>query len=114
MTAILNYVHNTGVQRSYDYLERIDMQYGYDGIRGTNPLLIPRIMKEAEKRLEVPQTSWKSHLGKGLCFNFETIVKNVKKAHPMILNIPNDGRDYYGSHSITVIGYLEYKVNGKR
>ena len=114
MTCLLNFIHGTKIQLAYDMVEHIDMQYGYNGVRGTNPFLINKILRKAEFRLNVVPTIWNVGYGKGIGYNFETIVRNVKKNHPMILSMPTDGRGYYANHSVTVVGYAEYRVNKKR
>jgi len=114
MTCLLNFIHRTKIQLAYDMVEHIDMQYGYDGVRGTNPFLINKILRKAEFRLNVVPTVWTVGYGKGIGYNFETIVRNVKKNHPMILSMPTDGRGYYTNHSVTVVGYVEYRINKKR
>ena len=114
MTCLLNFIHGTKIQLAYDMVEHIDMQYGYDSVRGTNPFLINKILRKAEFRLNVIPTVWTVGYGKGIGYNFETIVRSIKKNHPMILSMPTDGRGYYTNHSVTVVGYAEYRVNKKR
>lgn len=113
MTCILEYLYHRPIQEIYDIVEAIDKKYGYNGSFGTIPLLINRIFKQAEKQLGVNSVKWSSGYIKGLGFSFGTIVQQINLQHPLILSISNDGRGYYKSHSVTVVGYMVFRVNGK-
>lgn len=112
LTCVLNYIHKTPIQETYNAIEKVDMSYGYNG-GGTNPFLITCIAKKAEALLGVARSKWKNHYGKGIGYNFETIVTNIKAARPMVLNMFGDGRGYYSNHSVTIVGYMEYKIRRK-
>lgn len=113
MTCILEFLHHKPIQQTYDTIEKIDMKYGYNGTMGTLPIFINTVLKQAEKQLGCKQSSWKSGYGKGIGFCFDTIVKCVDKGKPAILSMLYDGRNYYNNHSVTVIGYAQYLVNGR-
>lgn len=93
-----------GGAEKYDEVERIATQYGYNGDKtGTCPLVIKKIMKRMGAK------NPKSAYGKGIGWSFETIVKIVDKGTPILLNMWDDGRHWYHDHTVTVIGYEEYK-----
>ena len=45
---------------------------------------------------------------KGIGFNWNTIKNEINKNNPIILSMLNDGRGYYKSHSVVIVGYKEY------
>lgn len=115
MTCIMEYIYKKPIQEIYDAIEAIDMKFGYDGNFGTIPMLINTILRLAEKKLKVSKgIKWRSGYLKDIGFNFNTIMRSVEQQHPMILSIMNDGRNYYRSHSVTVIGYMLFTVNGRK
>jgi hypothetical protein len=50
---------------------------------------------------------------KNIGFKFETIKSEIHKNNPLILSVLKDGNDYYKNHSITIIGYELYRINGQ-
>lgn len=54
-----------------------------------------------------------SSYGKNLGFKYESIKQILAKNTPILINVTNDGRDYYTSHSILIIGYSEFEYQGK-
>ena len=96
-------------QYIYDVVEANGFEWGYDGDMGTKAYAIRTIFNKSAKEIGVNVRA-KSHYGKGVLWNFETVKKQINKGKPAILSFKDDGRDYYGAHSITVIGYAEYKV----
>ena len=90
----------------YRDVETIAKKYGYTDSKGTNPTKINNIMNDIiRKYFYTPKTSgiyvW--------TFNGQ-VKKEVDAGRPVTMNI---ARGYYGNHSVTVVGYKIYKVNGK-
>lgn len=100
----------------YNVVEKKAQAFGYTGEKiGTNPLTINSIMKEISKNLLLPCRT-KSKYVKGLPivgWNKKDIIKSIDLGNPVILNIFRDGRQYYDSHSILVVGYSTYLVDDK-
>lgn len=95
-------------EKYYGDIERIAKTYGYDGEKsGTNPLTIKAIMSKTMKIAGVNGTA-KSAYGKGIGFTWNTIKTLINGKHYVILNLWDDGRNYYHDHSVTVVGYAEY------
>lgn len=111
MTFLLVSLYHKPVQEVYDIVEAIDKKYGYNGERGTIPLLINSILRQAEQKLNKKPSKWRSGYIKNVGFNFNTIMKCVKQNKPMILSMTNDGRGYYSNHSVSVVGYAQYVVD---
>jgi hypothetical protein len=36
------------------------------------------------------------------------MMREIDAGNPIILSMQNDGKDYYRSHTVTVIGYVEF------
>ena len=115
MTCLLEFLYHKPIQQIYDIVETNAKKFGYNGKFGTIPTFINSILKLTESKLGVNKnTKWKSGYGKNIGYNFNTIVKLVDQKKPMILSIWNDGRSYYKNHSVTVVGYAQYVVNGRQ
>lgn len=47
------------------------------------------------------------------CKNLFAIKKQLQKSKPVILSILNDGRNCYKNHTVTIVGYEQFKVGKK-
>lgn len=97
-----------GGSDSYPLIERIAKKYGYTGKRGSNPVVVRKIMAEIMKELGVHGTP-RSAYGKNICWKFDTIQMILSRNEPVILNLWDDGRHYYHDHTVTVIGMRLYE-----
>lgn len=96
---------NTNILSIYSEVEEVASKYGYNGDKnGTNPFMIRKIMSELNHSDKA-----KCAKVKGIGFNYKKIQDILKKGHYIILNMASDGRGYYKNHSVTVIGWHEYK-----
>lgn len=93
----------------HEDIVRIAKTYGYDGDKnGTNPLTIKAIMSKAMKIAGVNGTA-KSAYGKGIGYKWNNIKVLLKSGVYAILNLWDDGRNYYHNHSVTIVGFAEYE-----
>ena len=114
MTAI---IHNlTGLKHQtssiYSDVEKNARKYLFTNAFGLyapaiNSVLNKTLSKYCSKQ---SKTANKKNVG----YNFNTIVSQINKNNPMILNIVNDGRGFYKKHSVVVVGYAEYSAKGKK
>lgn len=91
----------------YDKIEKTAIKYGHNTRNGTNPFTVKQIMTS----LGFNGTAYSSY-GKNIGYNYTKIKSLIDNNILIILNITNDGRNYYKNHSVTIIGYEEY-VNHK-
>ena len=112
MTAIVYFLSNGkySIDTIYAYVEQVAKKYGYRGASGTPFITIRKIFHKSLKKFNLPKAYAK--YGKDLGFTFKNIKQEITKGNPLILSVDNDGRDYYDNHSVTVIGYAIYAVNG--
>lgn len=93
--------------------------------RETPEDIYPKVVKNAEKCLYTPElfgtipvfirkiidktfnVKSKFKCFKGIGFTFKDITHQIDSRNPVILSMLNDGRNYYKSHSIVVVGYLK-------
>lgn len=92
----------------YNIVESKGYEWGY-GDFGTHIYSMRTIMNKVAKELGLPQRTTVKY-GKGVLWNFETIKKNLAGGKYTMLSFKDDGRDYYGAHSVTVVGYAQYNV----
>ena len=97
----------------YNLIESVAKRYGYNGDRwGTFSITIRKIMQTVMNRIggEYQFKKAKSAYLKNIGVKWELCKKLSHQNMPFyILNISNDGRNYYKNHSVTVIGYKEYQ-----
>ena len=94
----------------------------YNGSKyGTLPFMIEYLMKETIKHYQKlgymrDIKDVHTRYGKGLQYNYETIVGSLVANNPVVLNIMGDSdTDYYHDHSILVVGFREYSTDsGKK
>ena len=113
ITAIVSFLskYKYPIKDVYAYVEKIAKKYLYRGTSGTPFITIRKIFHESLKHYKLPQ-AYVKYL-KGVGYNFKDIQNAIKRGTPLVLSMANDGRDYYTNHSITIIGYDIYKINGK-
>ena len=95
----------------YGIVEKYAKNYGYTGTKGTNPLVIKRIYDASayELRLNSIVPTSTGYL-KNVGYNYEKICELIGKNIPIIISINNDGRNYYRNHSMTIMGYITYRL----
>lgn len=96
-------------QEVYDIVEECaEKSLFYNGNSfGTFDLGIKYIFNVAAKKLGKPVSAKRL-----LVFDFakiKSILKSTK--NPLVLSIQNDGRNFYKTHSITVVGCITYTIN---
>lgn len=96
-------------QEVYNVVEKYAKQYGYNG-KGTNPLFIKHIFSKVLKDFGIAGKIKTGYL-KTFGYSFADIKSLINYNIPIVLNIHKDGRQFYDNHSITIIGYLIYKVD---
>ena len=97
----------------YNQIEGIANKYFYNGnTYGTIPIFIKTIFSKVLKFFGINKTVKQAYF-KNIGFNFKTIKKQIDNNTPVILSLYNDGRDYYESHTVTIVGYIVYIVDGK-
>ena len=92
----------------YNIVESKGYEWGY-GDWGTFAGAMRIIMNKTAKELGLTQKATAKY-GKGVLWNFETVKKNLAANKYMMLSFADDGREYYGSHSVNVVGYAQYNV----
>lgn len=88
---------------------------------GTIPFFIKNIMNNVlrfckEKELIENEGKTKQLYIKGLGYNISTIINQIDKNNPVILNLSgNSEKDYYSNHTILIVGYQIFRnKRGKR
>ena len=93
----------------YDFIEATAEKFLYDGDTiGTIPFFNKAIVKRTFKQFNINKTI-NTRYGKGIGFNLETIMNLIDQNTPVMISICQDGRKYYDSHTITIIGYVVYE-----
>lgn len=92
----------------YKIVESKGYEWGY-GDWGTHAYSMRTIMNKAAKEFGLPSRATAKY-GKGVLWNFETIKKGINSGKYIMLSFKDDGRDYYGAHSVNVVGYAQYNV----
>ena len=96
-------------EQHYDTIENIAETLGYDGNKsGTYAFTIKAIMRRVMKSVGVSGVC-KSAYCKGIGYTWKRIKGLIDNNHYIVLSMSDDGRGYYKSHSVTIIGYAEYR-----
>lgn len=96
----------------YNTVLKFGLLMGYTPGTGTHPIVMRTLMNTCARILGTKQRARVRYI-KGLMFNWKTIKKLVDNNTPFMLSISNDNRSFYKDHSITIIGYMEYKIGNK-
>lgn len=103
-----------GAKDLYNTISSIAQKYFYNPIKyGTIPIFIDNICNDMMEKVSIPAKRWYSKYGKNIEFEFSDIEEMINCGNPVILNITNDGRGFYISHSVVVIGYYICKKDDK-
>lgn len=95
-------------EKYYPDIEAIAKTLGYNGeTYGTNPITVRTIMTRVMKLAGIKGTAKSAYL-KNIGFTWNSLKKLLKANTYILLNLWKDGRGYYNSHSVTIIGYSEY------
>lgn len=91
----------------YQDIKKAASKYHFDEIKGTMPLMISKIIKNVASEYGLDLKSKGHYLG-----NFYNPIKReIDKNRPLIMNI---GFGEYGSHSVTISGYMTLKFKGMK
>ena len=96
----------------YNHIEYIaSRRYLYNGDSyGTIPFFNRGITAETFKHFGINKPIISKYI-KGVGFNLETILDALDQDIPVMISMFRDGRGYYDNHTITIIGYIQYKDN---
>ena len=110
ITALIKYLQpNREIQAIYNEVEKIAKRHGYTGFYGTPSLMISCVFKKTLKYFQTGLRS-KTKILKNIGFTFEDIQAQINNHNPVLLNLWEDGRNYYKNHSVLIVGY--FIVNG--
>ena len=115
MTTLLNYElkGRQRIEMLYAYIEDIAKQFGYNGDTvGTSNVVVRSILGHAAKAFRVRKSACSRYI-KQFGYNWKNLCNLIGAKTPVILCIPNDGRNYYTQHAVLVIGVVEYRLADK-
>ena len=94
----------------YNYVEDLATKYfGYRGDSyGTIPFTHRVLLNQTFKHFGINR-HFKVKYFKGIGYNLETIIQLLDAGIPLMMSMFRDGRKYYDNHTITVIGYIQYR-----
>lgn len=87
----------------YDEVLPVATKYGYTSKKGTNPFKVRNIMQEIISNSYVAKSAY----GKGFGCTLKKL-EIILKTTPIVLNLWNDGRNYYKNHSVVIVGVDVY------
>lgn len=113
LTSILTlakyYNKDLDTQEVYNYIEKIAKQCLYNGnTYGTIPLFNKHIIKRVFQHFGIEKQIQTKYL-KGVGFELESILDQLNQDIPVMISMFRDGRKYYDSHTITIMGYIQYR-----
>lgn len=113
ITTILCYYleYTKSVQEIYDIIEEYAEKIFYNDNCDTIPNFIQSIINRAAAKVGLKANSFSKNF-KENGVTWDRIKKLIQGNRPVILSLSNDGREYYANHSITIVGYNEYKIDG--
>lgn len=112
MTILKYYLKDIDENVIYNTIYKFGLKYGFTEKWGTIPVVHRIILSKAAQELKLNNKFTSCYI-KGIGYNFEKIKKVLDENKLVMLSVFNDGRNYYESHSITVVGYEIYTINGK-
>ena len=113
LTSILTltkyYNKSLDTQTVYDYIEKIANKYLYNGdAYGTIPVFNKTITKQTFNHFGISKKISTRYF-KDLGYNLQSIMDLLDNDTPVMISMFKDGRSYYDSHTITIIGYVQYR-----
>lgn len=87
----------------YNKVLPVATKYGFTYKKGTNPFKVHNIMQEIISNGYVTKSAY----GKGLGCTLKKL-ETILKTTPIVLNLWNDGRNYYKNHSVVIVGVDVY------
>lgn len=112
MTACIRYLTKCQytITEVYNTVEKIGKKFLYRGSWGT-PLPLTGIIYQTAIKKFLKKKKIKSKFIK----NIKTIKEQINNNNPVVLSIINgDGRNCYMNHTITIVGYEQFIVNGQK
>lgn len=102
LTSITTILNKGNPQIIYNKVEEVAKKFLYKDNIGTIPFFIKGILDTL--------TNKKTKRGylKDTGYNWAVIKKLLKSNRPILLSMMNDGKNYYQSHTVTIVGYAEY------
>ena len=98
----------------YCEVEKNARKYLYNGKDyGTIPFFIKNIYQECATNFQLDFKT-QSHYIKGLGFTKDFLKAILDYKTPIVMSFLNDGRDFYLSHSVTIVGYKDFLVKGDK
>ena len=98
ITTIIKYYNKTiQVDVIYSITESIAKKYFYNGSKGTLPLFISTIYNKVLESFYIKK--------KTKC---KLIQDQINKQQPILLNMFDDGKNFYHNHTVSIIGYAIY------
>ncbi len=111
ISALIKYYKpNQDINTIYNGVEKNAKKIGYSKL-GTPIFIIGLICRKALWYFNISKIVHR-HFFKNIGYSFDQIQSEVDQNHPILLNLWNDGRDYYTRHSVLIVGYLI--ANNKR
>ena len=113
ITTILRYYlkYTKPIQEVYDIVEEYAEKFLYNDNYGTIPIFIQAIINKSAAKVGLKANSFSKNF-KEVGVTWDRIKKLIQENRPIILSLSDDGREYYTNHSITIVGYNEYKIDG--
>ena len=105
-TIISFYQPKIKIQDIYNIVEKIAQKYLYTSNRGTSFIFVNNILNKSLQYFNIQHQAQSAYL-KNICYNFEEIKNSINNNLPVLLNISNDGRNYYKNHTVLIVGYYE-------
>ena len=110
ITTILSKDMNKTPEEVYSVVEKYAKQYGFRG-KGTLPFFIKSIFDKTLKDFKIFKSTKQGYV-KVVGYDYDRICSIIDENTPIVLSINKDGRNYYNNHSIVIVGYSIYKVDG--
>lgn len=108
MTICKYYASSVSAEEIYSIVEKNAKALGYRSKWGTFIGVQRLLLQRSLNDLGIPQDARKL-----ICCHDHDKIKNIiDTGHPVLLSFLSDGRNYYGSHSVTVVGYKDFDING--
>ena len=101
-------------QEIYTEIEKNARRYLYRGnLYGTIPFFIKKIYQECVNNFRL-DFKIDEHYVRGIGFNTDFVKTIIDHETPIVLSMLNDGRDYYMNHTVTIIGYQTFLLEGEK